>query len=185
MLKYYYARYFKTYTGNNSYGLEGVIRQVDAGGLESAGSFVSIAVNVSLAFRNHPIHLVTTHSMITYAQLGFIKKDKCHEYDAIEKRNERVKIGNDVWIGQNVTILPGVTINDGAIVGAGAVVTRDVPSYAIVGGNPAHVIKYRFDEETIQGLLEVRWWDWPDKTIRERIDDFYNTKKFVEKYSKK
>lgn len=70
----------------------------------------------------------------------------------------RVEIGNDVWIGDNVVILKG-KIGDGAVIGAGAVVTRDVPPYAIVAGNPARVIKYRFDDETIRKLLKEKWWD--------------------------
>lgn len=70
----------------------------------------------------------------------------------------RVEIGNDVWIGDNVVILKGKN-GDGAVIGAGAVVTRDVPPYAIVAGNPARVIKYRFDDETIRKLLKEKWWD--------------------------
>ncbi len=83
--------------------------------------------------------------------------------------NGDIRIGNDVWIGLDVTIISGVTIGDGAILGARSVVTKDVPPYAIVGGNPARVIRYRFDSRTIDGLLKVRWWDWPDEVIRTKL----------------
>lgn len=79
-------------------------------------------------------------------------------------------VGNDVWIGQNVTVLPGVRIGDGAIVGANAVVAKDVPPYHIVGGNPARVIRKRFDDETIAHLLRLRWWDWPAEKIAQNLD---------------
>ena len=69
-------------------------------------------------------------------------------------------IGNDVWVGYTAMILPGVSVGDGAIIAAGAVVSRDVPPYAIVGGNPAEVIRMRFDETAIEKLLGLRWWDW-------------------------
>jgi len=74
-------------------------------------------------------------------------------------------IGNDVWIGTRATILPGVTIGDGAIVGAHAVVTRDVAPYAVVAGNPAVEIRKRFDDATIEALLDLRWWAWPVERI--------------------
>jgi virginiamycin A acetyltransferase len=76
-------------------------------------------------------------------------------------------LGNDVWIGMEAVILPGVTIGDGAIAAAKSVVTHDVPPYAIVAGNPAKVVKRRFDQRTIDRLLKVAWWDWPvDKITR-------------------
>lgn len=78
-------------------------------------------------------------------------------------------IGNDVWIGYRATILPGVTIGDGAIIGSLAVVSRDVPAYAIVGGNPAQLIRKRFDDITIARLLEISWWDWPQEKITKYV----------------
>jgi hypothetical protein len=88
------------------------------------------------------------------------------EWRALEKRPRsklfnRIEIGNDVWSGHNVTVLGGVTVGDGAILAAGAVVSRDVPPYALVGGVPAKVIRYRFPEKIIERLLAVRWWDFP------------------------
>jgi hypothetical protein len=75
-------------------------------------------------------------------------------------------VGSDVWTCEECVILSGVTIGDGAIVGAGAVVTKDVPPYAIVGGNPARLIRYRFDERQREALLAIRWWDWPEAEVR-------------------
>ncbi len=73
-------------------------------------------------------------------------------------------VGNDVWIGQDATILPGVHIGDGAIIAARAVVAKDVPAYAIAGGNPARILRMRFDEKTVALLLKLKWWDFsPDK----------------------
>lgn len=74
-------------------------------------------------------------------------------------------IGNDVWIGSEAIVLPGVTIGDGAVIGTRAVVTRDVPPYAIVGGNPARVIRMRFGDVQIARLLEMRWWDWTEPQL--------------------
>lgn len=81
-----------------------------------------------------------------------------------------VVIGSDVWIGWRALIMSGITIGDGAVVAAGAVVTRDVPPYAMVGGNPARLIKARFDEETVAALLRIRWWDWPHDKVLAHVD---------------
>jgi virginiamycin A acetyltransferase len=78
-------------------------------------------------------------------------------------------IGNDVWIGHDALVMPGVTVGDGAIIATRSVVTRDVPPYAIVGGNPAQVIRTRFDEQTIARLLGIAWWDWPPERVTEAI----------------
>lgn len=77
-----------------------------------------------------------------------------------------VAIGNDVWIGSRVTVLSGVTIGNGAVIGAGSVVVRSIPDYAIAAGNPARVIRYRFDPDTIARLLAVAWWEWPEDKVR-------------------
>ena len=79
-------------------------------------------------------------------------------------------VGNDVWIGMEAVIMPGVSIGDGAVVGAKAVVTHDVPPYAIVAGNPAKVVKTRFDQRTVDRLLKVAWWDWPVDKIGRNLN---------------
>ncbi len=81
-----------------------------------------------------------------------------------------VVIENDVWIGQGARILSGVRIGNGAAVGAYAVVTREVPDYAVVAGNPAELIRFRFDEATIQALLKIAWWNWPDERILQAVE---------------
>lgn len=76
------------------------------------------------------------------------------------------KIGNDVWVGHGAFILSGVQVGDGACIGAGALVARDVPPYSIIAGNPARLVRFRFSEEQIASLLEIRWWTWPVEQIR-------------------
>ena len=79
-------------------------------------------------------------------------------------------IGNDVWIGQNVTILPGVHIGDGAIIGANSVVTKDIPAYHIAGGNPCKIIRKRFNENLINYLEEIKWWNWEEDKIFKNLE---------------
>lgn len=91
-------------------------------------------------------------------------------------------IGNDVWIGTGVMVLGGITIGDGAIIGAGTVVTKDVPPYALVVGNPGRIKRYRFTKEQVKKLLEMKWWDWPLEKINERKKDMEDIEVFLEKY---
>jgi virginiamycin A acetyltransferase len=83
-------------------------------------------------------------------------------------------IGNDVWIGYGATIMPGVSIGHGSIIATKAIVTKDVPPYSIVGGNPAKLIKKRFNEEEITALLDIAWWDWELEKITQHVQDLTN-----------
>ena len=96
-----------------------------------------------------------------------------------EPENQGVEIGNDVWIGEAVFINDGVKIGTGAVVGAHSVVTKDVPPYAIVAGVPAKMIRYRFDEETIQKLLESKWWEWADEKLDRKGRNFGSAVEFL------
>ncbi|EGJ50831.1 CatB-related O-acetyltransferase [Desulfocurvibacter africanus] len=82
-------------------------------------------------------------------------------------------VGNDVWLGYDCLLMPGVKIGHGAVVASRSVVTKDVPPYAIVAGNPARVVRTRFDEQTIELLLQIAWWDWPPDKITRHIADLY------------
>lgn len=86
-------------------------------------------------------------------------------------------IGNDVWIGNSATIMQGITIGDGAIIGTNSLVTKDVEPYTIVGGNPAQIIRKRFDDETIQMLLDLKWWDWDVQKITDNLETITHGKK--------
>ncbi len=143
------------------------------------GRFCSIGPNLVCGYGIHPINGISTapcfYSTLKQNGMTYSKEDK-----VIERK--KITIGNDVFIGMNVSILDGVTIGDGAIIAAGAVVTKDVPPYAIVGGVPAKVIKYRFNEEIIQKLLKIQWWNWDDEKLQEIEKMFFNVEEFVQKY---
>lgn len=131
------------------------------------GRYCSIANNVQRMGVNHPLDQFTTSSL-TYQTRGAAISHYERQHDIAFKRSsihtaeeKPIVIGNDVWIGQDVLFTSkGVTVNDGAVIAAGSVVTKDVPPYAIVGGNPAKIIRFRFPPEIIQKLLNLKWWQY-------------------------
>lgn len=134
------------------------------------GKYCSIGYNVDIGMFEHPLTMVSTSKEI---------------YEGTDDWNELPSppvIGNDVWIGSKATILQGVTVGNGAIIAAGAVVTKDVPSYAIVGGVPAKVIKYRFDEDTRKKLEDTKWWEKDEEWINVHKELFKDPQKFLAKF---
>ena len=129
------------------------------------GKFCSIACGARFLFNsaNHALGSLSTYPFPLFFEEWDL--DRRNVTDAWDNKGDIV-VGNDVWIGYEAVILAGVTIGDGALVAARAVVTKDVPPYTIVGGVPAKPIRKRFDEETIERLLALRWWDWDrDKIV--------------------
>ena len=131
------------------------------------GKFCMIASDVTFIM-NGANHLTESISSYPFAIFGGDWSGAMDGKTYPSKGN--TVIGNDVWLGYRSTILPGVTIGDGAIIGMGSIVTKDVAPYSIVGGNPAKVIKYRFEPDEIEALLELSWWDWPIEKITENIN---------------
>ena len=140
------------------------------------GKFCSIGPNLCCGQGLHPTTGISTHPMFysPAMQNGVTLSPKSQFTET-----KHTTIGNDVYIGANVFILDGVVIGDGAVVGAGAVVTRDVPPYAVAVGVPARVVKYRFDPETIQKLLQRQWWNDPDSKLPQVAKQFWNVDDFL------
>lgn len=132
------------------------------------GKFCSIACGTKFLFTsaNHSMKSLSTYPFpIFFEEWGLDMKNIC---DAWDNKGDIV-IGNDVWIGYEAVILSGVTIGNGAIIGTRAVVTKDVPPYTIVGGIPAKPIRKRFDDETIEKLERLQWWDWNEEKIARNL----------------
>ncbi|MEM9955070.1 MAG: DapH/DapD/GlmU-related protein [Chloroflexota bacterium] len=144
------------------------------------GKFCSIASHVRINPPNHPMWRVT-QSHITYRRKQYgLGEDDLEVFQW--RRDHRVTIGHDVWLGHGAIVMPGVTIGIGAVVGSGAVVTKDVDPYTIVVGVAAKPIRKRFDDDVIEKLLEIAYWDWDRATLEERFDDLYDMTVFIEKY---
>lgn len=145
------------------------------------GKFSTISKNVRIGIGQHPTNLLSTN-LIFYRRNPITNK-WVKPIDFIEY--EPISIGNDVWIGEAAMIMGGVKVSDGAIVAARSVVTKDIPPYAIVAGVPARVVKYRFDQETINRLLEIKWWNLSEHEITNKLSAFttFNiTKDILDKY---
>lgn len=130
------------------------------------GKFCMIASDVTFIM-NGANHLTDAVSTYPFAIFGHGWENAMEGKSYPSKGN--TVIGNDVWVGHRATIMPGVQVGDGAIIATNAVVTKDVPAYAIVGGNPAKVIKMRFSDEEIDRLLQQQWWDWPLEKITDNL----------------
>lgn len=144
------------------------------------GKFCSIGSRVQIGLAPHPSRIfVSTHpAFYSHDNEGCTLKLRANKIfdDAVPK----TIVENDVWIGHNATIIGGITIGSGAVVAACAVVVKDVPPYAVVGGNPAKIIRFRFTEEQIAILLATKWWNWPLERIRQHLEDFSDIDKFTE-----
>lgn len=157
------ARIYKSSLGRYSYVARGALLQN-----VNVGNFCSISEGCNIGMPSHPTDFISTSPVFlsgnNYLRTHFAKIP----YENCPK----TIIGNDVWIGAHAQIKSGITVSDGAIIAAGAVVTHDVPPYAIVGGVPARIIKYRFSEETISELSAVKWWNWTDGQIAKMGENF-------------
>lgn len=155
-----------TYIARNSYVSNATI-----------GSFCSIGPNFLCGWGIHPLTGISTAPMFysTKRQNGFTLS----ESDKVEER-KRIVIGNDVFIGANVTVLDGVTIGDGAVIGAGAVVSKDIPPYAIAVGCPIRIIKYRFDDDQVEALEKLKWWNLADEDLKNVERFFFDIEGFLQ-----
>ncbi len=163
-LRKIYSKYYNVEIGMYTIGGCFNISQFDR--YTKIGRYCSIAMTASVMNRNHPLNYKSTHPFFFNPQLNYCEKDTI-EYIPLE-------IGNDVWLGHLSIIMPNVrSIGDGAVVAAGAVVNKDVPPYAVVVGNPARVVRYRFSKETIEKLLLEKWWD-KDISELKNNKEYYN-----------
>ncbi|SDB28924.1 transferase hexapeptide (six repeat-containing protein) [Pseudobutyrivibrio sp. YE44] len=147
--------------------------------IDSIGSFCSFAPGCCVV-GNHLLDAVSTHEFLfEFTNCKELQQDKEYTWESI---NKKVVIGNDVWFGQNVVVTNGARIGNGVIAGAGSIITKDIPDYAVVVGNPARIIRYRFNEKQIAALNKLAWWDWPIEKIKMCYKDFYDIDKFIKRY---
>src|SRR6202521_2423630 len=147
------------------------------------GKFCSIAAMTLINPGNQPMHRAS-QAHFTYRASAYFPGES-DEAEFFEwRRGHRVHIGHDVWIGHGAIVLPGRSVGTGAVVAAGAIVTKDVPPYTIVAGNPATIIQRRFPDAITNRLAELEWWDWDHETLRGALPDFRKlaVEEFLAKY---
>lgn len=152
--------------GEHTYGIPRIMHWGENASLK-IGKYCSIAENVTIFLGgNHRIDWISTYPF------NVLNEQFPNARTIIGHPNTKgdVSIGNDVWIGLGATILSGVTIGNGAVIAAMAVVTKNVPPYAIVAGNPAKIVKYRFSQDIIDSLEKTQWWNWPVEKINKNIN---------------
>lgn len=174
------------FIGRGSYGYQS-FRQEMGTLIKRIGRYCSINETASIG-ENHPLDWVTTHPIL-YDIVGMPSREKlCYTVEKLLNQTKReahlTEIGNDVWIGRNAVLIAGVKVNDGAVIGAGAVVTHDVAPYAIVGGVPARVIRYRYPKKLIESFLRVKWWNWSLDKIEDNIELFYQPELFCKTFDR-
>jgi len=141
-----------------------LVKRVELIGPVKIGRYCAIARDTLLHGRNHLTEFPSLQGRLYTRVLG-------GNLPRVDKGG--IEIGNDVWVGARSIILPGAKIGDGAVIGAGSVVTKNIAPYSISAGTPAVHKKYRFDQDTIKKLLELRWWDWPESKIRNNRSFFF------------
>jgi phosphonate metabolism protein (transferase hexapeptide repeat family) len=147
------------------------------------GKFCSIAAMTRINPGNHPMHRAS-QAHFTYRASAYFPSESDDAEFFEWRRSHRVHIGHDVWIGHGAIVLPGRSIGTGAVIAAGAIVTKDIPAYTIVAGNPARIIRSRFPEDIGPRLMELAWWDWSHETLRAALPDFrrLTIEEFLAKY---
>ncbi len=161
---------------NSSVGRYTYINSNCAVAYAKIGSFCSIASGTMIGGGNHPIEWVSTSPVFHKGKNAFNKHFSEHDFSAFSQ----TVIGNDVWIGAHSIIKAGVLIGDGAVIGMGSVVTHDVTPYSIVAGNPAKVIRKRFDDKTISELVRLQWWNMEEDEIIDGAKFIKSPKQFIE-----
>ena len=162
-LRRIFLDYYKIKIGMYSYG--GCFNSSLIAENTEIGRYCSFARGVCVFNGNHPLNFKSVHPFFYNSQFGYVKEGKIPRSKLI--------VGNDVWVGQNAIIVPSVSrIGDGAVIGAGAVVTKDVPDFAVMAGNPAEIIKYRFSQETISRIKTSQWWNKDIEKLQEELNEF-------------
>ena len=169
-VKFYRGKLGKySYIGNNSFVIDTDI-----------GNFTSISTDCYIGGTSHPTDWIST-SPVFHKWENIMKKNFArHEFEIFH----RTTIGHDVWIGNRVMIKAGVNIGNGAVIGMGSIVTKDVGEYEIWAGNPAKMIRKRFDEETIKALQKMQWWEWDDNKIENYADKFTAPSELIEEWKR-